>query len=340
MASVIARASVRAVLRPARIFPRRTLHVSAPALKKKGKGKIAAFEDEFSFEDTSSGDSLFAGAGAESAMEGVEGQHATSGVDRKHEHVANTRKLSPAARQQRFDELYNYVKPRIGRRPAIAKEQIRRTAWNHLIQLSTETEQLEQVVELLSQWKDGGRDINGTISDLFVRRCHELQCPALAVKVFGDFGRYGMPLTLEGGRTLLYSLLLHDSISNIVAVTTLYKVYDLPPVATDLVSCSILVAACRQHGDKDAENVAETLMPFLRNLVTKNSREGSINRGKHPEEAYDKWLSWSLWLVQEAELQESQTLLPWLDTWHNVWKSLGVVDPVTNEEVPVARIFQ
>ncbi|KAL1679636.1 hypothetical protein EV122DRAFT_198404, partial [Schizophyllum commune] len=312
--------------------PRRTLHVSAPALKKKSKGKTTVFEDEFSFEE--SGESLFADAGAESAMEGLKDEASTAPAeDKRNEHVANTNKLSSEARQQRFDELYNFVKPRIGRRPIHSKEQVRRSAWNHLIQLATKPEQLEQVVELLPAWKDSGREINATISELLIRRCHELQSPALAVKVFGDFGRYGVPLTLEGGRTLLYSLLLYDSIPNIVAVTTLYKVYDLPPLASDLVSCSILVAACHKHGDADAQVVAETLTPFLKDLVAKG---GEAGRGKHPEEQYDKWLSWALFQVHQARVQAAQPTYSWLEKWRNVWETKGIVDPVTKEPVQAA----
>ncbi|KAL1714201.1 hypothetical protein EV715DRAFT_210067 [Schizophyllum commune] len=319
-------------LRSAPIVLRRTLHVSAPVLRKKSKGKTTVFEDEFSFEE--SGESLFADAGAESAMEGLKDEASTAPAeDKRNEHVANTNKLSPEARQQRFDELYNFVKPRIGRRPIHSKEQVRRSAWNHLIQLATKPEQLEQVVELLPAWKDSGREINATISELFIRRCHELQSPALAVKVFGDFGRYGVPLTLEGGRTLLYSLLLHDSIPNIVAVTTLYKVYDLPPLASDLVSCSILVAACHKHGDVDAQVVAETLTPFLKDLVAKG---GEAGRGKHPEEQYEKWLSWALFQVHQARVQAEQPSYPWLEKWRNVWETKGIVDPVTKEPVQAA----
>ncbi|KAL1667326.1 hypothetical protein GGF50DRAFT_112383 [Schizophyllum commune] len=332
MASVIARASVSLALRSAPIVPRRTLHVSAPALRKKSKGKTTVFEDEFSFEE--SGESLFADAGAESAMEGLKDEASTTPAeDKRNEHVANTNKLSSEARQQRFDGLYNFVKPRLGRRPIHSKEQVRRSAWNHLIQLATKPEQLEQVVELLPAWKDSGREINATISELFIRRCHELQSPALAVKVFGDFGRYGVPLTLEGGRTLLYSLLLYDSIPNIVAVTTLYKVYDLPPLASDLVSCSILVAACHKHGDADAQVVAETLTPFLKDLVAKG---GAAGRGKHPEEQYDKWLSWALFQVHQARVQAAQPTYPWLEKWRNVWETKGIVDPVTKQPVQAA----
>ena len=185
MASVIARASVRLALRSAPIVPRRTLHASAPgascihtsrehalnqslAFRKKSKGKTTVFEDEFSFEE--SGESLFADAGAESAMEGLKDEASTAPAeDKRNEHVANTNKLSPEARQQRFDELYNFVKPRIGKRPIHSKEQVRRSAWNHLIQLATKPEQLEQVVELLPAWKDSGREINATISELFIR---------------------------------------------------------------------------------------------------------------------------------------------------------------------------
>ncbi|KAL1741619.1 hypothetical protein HDZ31DRAFT_9790, partial [Schizophyllum fasciatum] len=311
-------------------IPRRTLHVSAPALKKKGKGKTAVFEDEFSFADADAGESLFADAGAESAMEGAADEaSAAPAEDKRNEHVANTTKLSSDAREQRFDELYGFVQPRIGRRPIRSKEQVRRSAWNHLIQLATAPAQLERVVDLLPAWKDSGREITPTISELFIRRCHELRCPALAVKVFGDFGRHGVPLTLPGARTLLYSLLLHDSISNIVAVTTLYGVYGLPPIATDLVSCSILVAACHRHGDQDSRVVAETLTPFLKEMVAGGAEAG---RGKHPEEQYDKWLSWALYQIDRA----SEAPYPWLQKWRSAWEANGIVDPLTKEPVQAA----
>lgn len=73
--------------------------------------------------------------------------------------VSSRRRLGPAERAARFNELAAFVSSRIGLKP-IAKtpEQVRNSVWGHLFDLSTTRVQLERVTEMFPRWRDSRRE--------------------------------------------------------------------------------------------------------------------------------------------------------------------------------------
>jgi len=68
------------------------------------------------------------------------------------------KKLSPKARLLRFNQLYAFVAPRLGRKPAVKMPQVKKSAWIHLIGLATKEEQLDKVADMFPGWKDSGHE--------------------------------------------------------------------------------------------------------------------------------------------------------------------------------------
>jgi len=154
------------------------------------------------------------------------------------------KRLSPENRLLKFTALYDFVTPRLGCRPVIKTPQVRNSAWIHLMGLANNEEMLTKVAELFPKWKDSRREFGPEVGEAFVRRCEELTCPQLALQVFGDHSKYSLPLSLPAARHLLHSLHSKHPIQDTIAAASLYGVYKLPPVSTDLISCSLLASAC------------------------------------------------------------------------------------------------
>ena len=75
--------------------------------------------------------------------------------------VTSRRKLNPAKRAGRFDDLFQFVSGRIGLKPtAKTPEQVRNSAWGHLFDLATTRAQLERVTEIFPRWRDSRREFN------------------------------------------------------------------------------------------------------------------------------------------------------------------------------------
>lgn len=87
-------------------------------------------------------------------------------------------------------------------------------------------------------------------------------CPDVALKVFGDYAKYTLPLTLRVARELLLSL-SKGSVEDVFAATALYPIYSLPPVSTDPLSCAILYRHCLRHETPETQAVAQGLLPAL-----------------------------------------------------------------------------
>jgi hypothetical protein len=83
--------------------------------------------------------------------------------------ISSRRKLDPAERITRFNELFEFVSSRIGLRPAAkTPEQVRNSAWGHLFDLATTRAQLERVAELLPRWRDSRREFNEQTTKNFI----------------------------------------------------------------------------------------------------------------------------------------------------------------------------
>ena len=83
--------------------------------------------------------------------------------------VSSRRKLKPAKRVARFNELLDFVSYRIGLKPvAKTPEQVRNSAWGHLFDLATTRDQLKQVTELFPRWRDSRREFNEKTAQRFI----------------------------------------------------------------------------------------------------------------------------------------------------------------------------
>ncbi|KAI0795646.1 hypothetical protein C8Q75DRAFT_888841 [Abortiporus biennis] len=304
---------------------RKGIHQSSVAYKKKSsRESTSAFEDD---EDDSplfgveTGDLFTSEFGATPASTGTEQTSSTTTVATHTEDG----KLTPEARLERFNKLLQFVGDRIGSKPVTTVLQVRTTAWQHLCQLATTREQLEQVTEFFPRWRDSKRSFKPQNAEAFVDRCVQLGCPDLALKVFGDHSKYGFDLnSLKAARHLLHAL-LETPIQDSVTLSALWNIYKLPPISEDLVSCSMLAYVCFKHGSKQSLTVANALVPSLQTLLEKNKpEEWRLGKG-HKERAQDifkqrDWVALTLSTVEE-NLKAQGVEVDWLSKWREAQRT-------------------
>jgi len=299
---------------------RRSLHQTPVALKKKSKHGSSSDEDSlFAFEDGEnliSGD-LFGGESVKTPKQKTE--DAKHGFD-TFTTASGRGKLTPEERRSRFNALYSFVSQRVGSQPVLKTPEPRKSAWIHLFGLAATKEQMEQLVELLPQWRAAGRGFSPRIAEAFVYRCEQLQCPLLALQVFSNRQQYGLDLsTLTAARQLLHSLHLAHSLPDIITLTALFKVYNLPPISTDLISCAMLTSACFKHSTPESLTIARAMVPHLKKLVEDSDPkemvlpEDRIERAKVKERA---WVAWTLTKIEKAlKNDEASGPADWLMKW-------------------------
>ena len=187
---------------------------------------------------------------------------------------------SVTSREQQLHKLVQFVTERTGRKRVNPAGQVRQSAWLRLFQLASKSEHLERVAELFPRWRDSGKTFKPVHAEMFARtlpryvfppfdklcisasigRCEELKCPLLALKIFGDHTKYGFGITsLSAGRQLLHSLYDKYPLENTITAASLFGVYGLPSVASDLTSTAMLYASCVRSKDPHAQVVAQNL---------------------------------------------------------------------------------
>jgi len=160
-------------------------------------------------------------------------------------------------------------------------------------------------------------DVHVLYTSITTGRCEELNTPTLALKVFGDHSKYGMSLTLPAARHLLHSLHVNHSLQDTITAAALYRVYNLPAVSEDLISCSILTSACLKHGTRHSLRVANALVPSLQHMLSHTAplpvSTVSLERALDKPRA---WLKWTLAKIETALANQSQKQdLDWLREW-------------------------
>ncbi|GBE85250.1 hypothetical protein SCP_0704370 [Sparassis crispa] len=293
---------------PRRILQARNFHQTPLALRKKQKGSKADSGDLFGSDD--SGESLF---GLDDSFGKDAGTPEGAGG-------SSSQKLSPEARLTRFNDTRKFVSDRIGRKPAVKVPQVRNATWQHLFGLATTKEQMEGIVEMFPLWRDSKRKFNPQNVELFVRRCEELKCPTLALQVFSDHPKYGFDLSsLTAARRLLHSLHVEHPLQYTITLSALFRVYKLPVVSSDLLSCAMLTSACFKHGTHQSLAIASEMVPHLMTLLEKVEPETmqlpreSMERAK--ESGKEKaWLAWTLNKIEKA-LQTKGQDHAWLSQW-------------------------
>lgn len=74
-------------------------------------------------------------------------------------------------------------------------------------------------------------------------RAESLTCPKLALEMFSNHAKYEVPLSLPAARHLLHALHTEHSLEQVMTAVALYQVYNLTPIAKDLVSLGLVCRA-------------------------------------------------------------------------------------------------
>ncbi|KAG9311494.1 hypothetical protein JVU11DRAFT_7690 [Chiua virens] len=176
------------------------------------------------------------------------------------------------SREQQFHKLLQFVRDRTGRVKVVKAGQVRATAWLRLFQLASKAEHLEAISEMFPRWRESGSSFSSLDVEMFVRRCEELDCPLLALKVFGDHPKYGLPLSsFPAARTLLHSLYRTYPLENVIAAVSLFGVNNLSPVTNDPASCAMFYAACLRSKNKHASLLGRDVRIALQTLLNETT---------------------------------------------------------------------
>ncbi|KAA1473591.1 hypothetical protein DENSPDRAFT_840058 [Dentipellis sp. KUC8613] len=334
MASLLSACICRSALSSHYRATARSLHVSAVAHRAKKSRKAAVdFDGDELFSSSSEPDELF--PTTPSAAQATSTPAPASTITP----ATGSKKLDAATRAARFEELFTFVSSRIGRTPTVKDAlQVRNTAWAHLFGLATEPAQLERVANIFSDWKESGRVFSDKHIEAFVRRCEELHCPELALRVFSDRPRYGLDLaTPRAARRLLHALHQEHPLQESVTLAALCALYRLPPLTADPISCAMLTAACLRAAAppattsatpatsivstaaerRAARKVAEGLVPALKQVLEKTPPMPVPLPGR--ERAFEDvkerlWGKWALKKVERALARQGADVA-WLRAW-------------------------
>ncbi|KAG6902128.1 hypothetical protein C0995_004074 [Termitomyces sp. Mi166 len=317
MASFVAHRAALSLRSSYVVYSRRAIHSTPTVLKK--KAAAVEIEDLFSdevVEDLIPSEPVTRNKPAPSAdVAKAAGKPAPEASSSKASSVVKakatkSRKLSEEDRVARFNQTLEFVTPRLGRNPTIKMPMVRNSIWAQLVQLAMTKQQLETITGMFSRWVESGHKFDNSFSELFVRRCEELKCPLLALKVYGDFAKYSLPLSLPAARQLLHSLHREHPIETVMTATSLYDVYNLPSVSEDLVSASLVASACFKHNTKDSLTVANVLVPQIKTLLEDHQpqpkpAQGDAKKVSTPSpgafsEKPSTWLKWTLKKIDQT----------------------------------------
>jgi hypothetical protein len=133
-------------------------------------------------------------------------------------------------------------------------------------------------------------------------RCIYLNKPELALELFGNFGKYNVPLTQSGARELLAATYDTRPLSFVVTLTSLFDVYQLPNISKDFPSCSMLVAACfnkEASENVDARNLGFSLLRHLRGCMDKTAELPPPKGDEVVQKLPDVWTIHAMKKVEE-----------------------------------------
>ncbi|KIY48445.1 hypothetical protein FISHEDRAFT_31136, partial [Fistulina hepatica ATCC 64428] len=217
------------------------------------------------------------------------------------------------ARSERFQKLYSYAAPRMGKQRIRTKEQLRDSIFVNLIQLATCEEHMRMIIELFPKWRESERKVTPGTVEAFTRRCEELKCPLLALDVFGTAAKYGMGLTLPAARQLLHAFHAAYPIEHMMTVISLYSVHDLPPVTQDIVSLSLLLSACYRHSTTHTIRLAQALSPYLHGLT--ELKKVDVDPKVNLNDRGPVWARESIAKVHWGMAERRGKQIAWLDNW-------------------------
>ena len=94
----------------------------------------------------------------------------------------------------------------------------------------------------------------------------------------------------------------------------LYPAYNLPPIATDLVSSAMLVTACLTQESKQSKVLTEVLLSSIKHLLRTTPPIPPSKPIRHSEDREQFWLAGTLAKIEEA-LQKQGRDNQWLHEW-------------------------
>jgi len=241
-------------------------------------------------------------------------------------------------RERNFHDLLQFVRDRTGRVKAVKAGQVRATAWLRLFQLSSRAEHLEAVAEAFSRWRESGKSFSPLDAEMFVRRCEELDCPLLALKVFGDHPKYGLALSsFPAARTLIHSLYRNYPLENTITAVSLLGMNNLAPVTSDPASCAMLYAACLRSKNEHASLLGRDIRVALQKLL-KDTKPHSEPKERYLRARYsvkpDLWLLEALRDIKQIKKDEGRGSW-WITEW--IASGEGRVLPPLSERRHQAR---
>ncbi|KAI1789385.1 hypothetical protein LXA43DRAFT_1021389 [Ganoderma leucocontextum] len=218
-------------------------------------------------------------------------------------------------RNARFDELCHFARACLVTKTE-TKRQVRSSIWNHLFQLASTPEQLDRVAELFPAWRDAQRSFRPSTVVAFAARCNALRCPGLALKVFSNRPKYGFDLSLDAAQVVLHSLHRWQRHKDIITFTALYSIYNLPPVASDLVSNALLLKALLRKPTDPSAAMVHAMLPLLQRTLEKTDPQSMTIQQRDRRLSNNKktWLAFALKRIEGA-LQTQEVEHGWLTHW-------------------------
>ena len=122
-------------------------------------------------------------------------------------------------------------------------------------------------------------------------RCEQLGCQHLALEVFGNYAKYNITLTPNAGRWLIHSIHVLHPLEDLLIAASLFSIYNLS-LAEDLVSASMVTAACFKHDTAHSRAVANSLVPGIKKMVVERRLTTPVSDVEKNRQL--KWVDWSL----------------------------------------------
>ncbi|EJF61040.1 hypothetical protein DICSQDRAFT_161775 [Dichomitus squalens LYAD-421 SS1] len=295
----------------------RAIHATPAALKKKQQSSESVSDAEDLFgQSAEHSDSLF------SDHEPTSTKRPAPQASQLSQDIPPHNPSVPASRQYdrnaRFEELYQFARACLVTK-AETKRQVRSSIWNHLFQLASTPEQLDRVAEMFPKWRDAHRTFRPSTVVVFAARCHALRCPGLALKVFGNHPKYGVDLNLDAAQLVLHSMHRWRRHQDIITFATLFSIYGLPPVSSDLLSNALLLKALLGKPTDESTAVANAMVPSLQRLLEKTDPQTMIvePRDRRLSNSKKTWLAFALKRIENV-LQSQGIEHGWLARWMDV----------------------
>ena len=112
----------------------------------------------------------------------------------------------------------------------------------------------------------------------------------------------------------MHSLHLKHPLTSSVTLMALYPAYNLPPFSNDLVSSTMLTAACLEQESKESKILVGALLPSIKSLLSKTPPIPPSKPIRYSEDREPFWLARTLAKIEET-LEKQGRDYRWLHEW-------------------------